>query len=207
MPLPRFEKLPEERQHAILEQAAEEFAAHGPARASVNRILKAAGISKGAFYYYFHDKDDLWLAVMHRELAPFLPGDALARLDTGDWWAGVEALMLEMLATLAAAPRAAALMREAWRHPDPAVLDRLIAPMHAWWATLLRHGQARGVVRRDLPDALLVQASFGMGTAVDRWFAEHWEGLDPAELVDLSRATLGLFSDLLRPRAGATGPG
>ena len=60
MPRPRFEKLPVEKQEQILEAAAKEFTAHGYDGASLNRILEEAGISKGAAYYYFDDKADLY---------------------------------------------------------------------------------------------------------------------------------------------------
>jgi AcrR family transcriptional regulator len=43
-----------------LEAAAKEFVAHGFEAASLNRILDDAGISKGAAYYYFDDKTDLY---------------------------------------------------------------------------------------------------------------------------------------------------
>ena len=59
MPLPRFQNLDQLRKRAILTAAAEEFGERGFAAASYNRIIERAGISKGAMYYYFADKDDL----------------------------------------------------------------------------------------------------------------------------------------------------
>ena len=73
MPRPRFDKLPEEKRERILEAAAKEFVAHGYDGASMNRMLAEAGISKGAAYYYFDDKADLYAtAVLHysQELLP-----------------------------------------------------------------------------------------------------------------------------------------
>jgi len=60
VPLPRFQNLDETRRRAILAAAAEEFGERGFAQASYNRIIERAGISKGAMYYYFADKDDLY---------------------------------------------------------------------------------------------------------------------------------------------------
>ncbi len=66
MPRPRFNKLPEEKRERILEAAAKEFVAHGYEGASLNQILAEAGISKGAAYYYFDDKADVYAtAVLH----------------------------------------------------------------------------------------------------------------------------------------------
>ena len=71
MPLPRFEKLPTARQQAIYDAALEELSAHGPA-ASVNRILAACAVSKGALYYYFADRDDLLRSAITDRIDAFL---------------------------------------------------------------------------------------------------------------------------------------
>jgi AcrR family transcriptional regulator len=44
---PRFAKLSQSQQEAILRAALDEFAAHGFHDASLNRVIDAAGISKG----------------------------------------------------------------------------------------------------------------------------------------------------------------
>jgi AcrR family transcriptional regulator len=49
----RFARLPPEQQQVILRAALEEFAARGFHDASLNRVIEAAGISKGSMYYYF----------------------------------------------------------------------------------------------------------------------------------------------------------
>src|SRR5579864_5165731 len=64
MPHPRFERLQADRRTALLEAAAQEFGRHGYADASINRILERAGLSKGVAYYYFDDKEDLFLTVV-----------------------------------------------------------------------------------------------------------------------------------------------
>ena len=69
MPLPRFDKLDDPRKRAILAAAAEELAERGFAGASYNRIIERAGISKGAMYYYFADKDDLYRTVLQAAIA------------------------------------------------------------------------------------------------------------------------------------------
>ena len=66
---PRFSRLDPERQQAILDVAAEEFAEHGFDAASYNRIIERAGISKGSAYYYFEGKDDLYATVLETSLA------------------------------------------------------------------------------------------------------------------------------------------
>ena len=64
MPYPRFNKLPVEKRTRLLDIAAQEFAKYGFDDASVNRILEEAHMSKGAAYYYFEDKVDLFCTVI-----------------------------------------------------------------------------------------------------------------------------------------------
>ena len=63
-PRPRYQKLPEEKRRTILEAAAVEFGKHGFENASLNKIIARAGISKGATYYYFDDKADLYMTTI-----------------------------------------------------------------------------------------------------------------------------------------------
>src|SRR6266702_8452223 len=64
MPFPRFYKLPLEKRERLMEAAAKEFAAYGFDDASLNRILETVKMSKGAAYYYFEDKLDLFFTVI-----------------------------------------------------------------------------------------------------------------------------------------------
>ncbi|HJB06413.1 MAG TPA: TetR family transcriptional regulator [Candidatus Enterocloster faecavium] len=59
MPTQRFFNLKEEKRRAILDAAFHEFSRTSYANASINQIIKEADISRGSFYTYFEDKDDL----------------------------------------------------------------------------------------------------------------------------------------------------
>lgn len=59
MPTQRFLNLKDSKKNAILEAAAHEFARVPYSAASINQIIKEAEISRGSFYTYFEDKDDL----------------------------------------------------------------------------------------------------------------------------------------------------
>jgi AcrR family transcriptional regulator len=60
---------PEATRAAILTAATEEFAAFGLGGARVDRIAERAGINKRMLYYYFGQKEDLFLAVLERAYA------------------------------------------------------------------------------------------------------------------------------------------
>ncbi|WP_411843661.1 TetR/AcrR family transcriptional regulator [Salinicoccus sp. HZC-1] len=55
-----FKSLDDSRQYEIFTAAMIEFAEHGFKRASTNRIVKNAGMSKGMLYYYFENKQTLF---------------------------------------------------------------------------------------------------------------------------------------------------
>lgn len=60
---PTFDNLPEEKRHRILEVATKEFAKKGYHDASISNIASKSGISVGAVYKYFDNKQDLFLTI------------------------------------------------------------------------------------------------------------------------------------------------
>lgn len=62
--LETFRRLPPKRQEKILDAAAGVFAAQGAHGAKVAEICAAAGISNGALYKYFRNKEALFLSVI-----------------------------------------------------------------------------------------------------------------------------------------------
>ncbi|KAA0219335.1 MAG: TetR/AcrR family transcriptional regulator [Lautropia sp.] len=88
---------PEATREAILGAATDEFAQHGLAGARVDRIAGRAGINKRMLYYYFGQKEGLYLAVLEaayqriREeehqlnLTQVEPTEAIRRLVAFTW--------------------------------------------------------------------------------------------------------------------------
>lgn len=64
MPKETFYNLSAEKQQTIFQAAVTEFAEHRFSEASINQIIKNAGIPRGSFYQYFKDKEDLYLYVI-----------------------------------------------------------------------------------------------------------------------------------------------
>jgi AcrR family transcriptional regulator len=60
MPKQTFLNLPEEKRQAVINAAIDEFSEHGYKAASINRMVVNSGISKGSFYQYFEDKQDVF---------------------------------------------------------------------------------------------------------------------------------------------------
>lgn len=60
MPRDAFFKLKDTKQEVILQAARNEFARKEYDDVSINQIVKNANVSRGSFYQYFVDKDDLY---------------------------------------------------------------------------------------------------------------------------------------------------
>jgi AcrR family transcriptional regulator len=61
VPKDTFYNLIEDKRNRIFEAAVHEFSLRRFSEASINQIIKKAGIPRGSFYQYFNDKEDLYL--------------------------------------------------------------------------------------------------------------------------------------------------
>jgi len=57
-----------ERKEQLIETALDEFTSNSYDEASLNQIIKNAGISKGTFYYHFENKESLYLDLLHHSV-------------------------------------------------------------------------------------------------------------------------------------------
>lgn len=60
-----FERVSQEKKTRIIDTAVTEFAKHGFESANINRIAATAGVSVGAMYKYFANKEELYLYIIH----------------------------------------------------------------------------------------------------------------------------------------------
>ena len=206
MPRPRFNKLSPQKRDRILEAAAKEFAANGYDGASLNRILDAAGISKGAAYYYFDDKADLYATtVLHysRELmANALPDQA--QFTAVNFWDALTAVYRQQFTSYAERPWVFGVAKAG----GSLTVDMLTeGPLAELWqqaqfllAKLFRRGYELGVIRADLPEDLLLSLVIAIDDAHDRWLFEHWSDLSPADLEQAAVRIADTLRRLLSPK-------
>jgi AcrR family transcriptional regulator len=64
MPKSTFYKLCDDKKRRIFSAALQEFSTRRFSDASINQIIKNAGIPKGSFYQYFNDKEDIYVYVL-----------------------------------------------------------------------------------------------------------------------------------------------
>lgn len=87
MPSERFFKLPDEKRNKIHNAAMHEFSTMPMEHISINRIVQEAGISRGSFYTYFEDKQDVLRYLMQESHARENAYIRQCLIDTkGDIW-------------------------------------------------------------------------------------------------------------------------
>ena len=205
MPRPRFAKLDADKQKAILTAAMEQFAARGYERASFNRIIEQAGVSKGAMYYYFDDKEDLFnTTVEHAFEQAFERVSALPDAATPEqFWQQVHEFMIRALRFIRDEPLLAGLMKSVLSlHAAGsriAAVDAVRTLYRQWAEGFIRNAQAVGAIRSDLPFDLLVGLVVAVATAGDVWVVEHRDELEAG-------ASDRVATQFLQMMRGAFGP-
>lgn len=210
MPRPRFHKLPPQTKEKILDAAQEEFAQLGFDGASYNRIIERAGLSKGAMYYYFDDKVDLYCTVLERVIEHILEQmGGLSRGEPleGDFWEAIEEEVRRASTFALEEPEIMAVAKGMLSLPGKlrreGPLGELYGRAQAFTQKILELGQELGEVRTDVPKDLLVHMVFAMDEAIDIWLLEALtEGDTPnPEVIESALAVwLDMIQRVVEPR-------
>ena len=152
---PRAVRDPERTRARILEAAKAEFAEHGLGGARVDRIALEADANKRMLYYYFGNKDDLFLAVLESayahirdaekalRLTEIEPTEAVRRLVAFTWNYYLEHPEFMTLLNSANLHRA--------RHLEKSTTVRSMHnPFVAMIAEILERGRVAGTFRADV---------------------------------------------------------
>ncbi len=195
-----------ERRERILDAAAGEFSDRGYDGASINRIIEEAGISKGALYYYFDDKEDLFATVIEQASSRLTdvgmpPADDLT---AETFWNTFRDLMRRSVEFLKTNERYVRLARTFWqlrlKTPSSLATRRILDAGRRQVRTILARGQQLEVVRTDLPLALLVEVALAVDEAGSRWRLEHWNEFSDDERVAHADAQIDLIRDMLHAK-------
>lgn len=206
------QKLSEAKRAQLFRLAGAEFAEQGFARASLNRIIAAMGMSKSSFYHYFENKSDLFRQTLAHALGPLI--DPLQSFDPSaltaeTYWPFLEAMGREQTRIVSRSPEIAAVGKMFYRSLDTPqereLTSDLLEVVSGWITAMIRRGQELGLVRTDLPETLLFDALMGLGMAIDRWMVTNWEMLSTERRVALSEMTFDLFRRMMVPPAVAPG--
>lgn len=96
-PPPRWQRRPEARPDEILDAAFHVFAEHGFARAKLEDVARAAGVSKGTLYLYFDSKETLFREMVRAKVIPIVEeGEAMVQSHRGSYRDLLVAMMTRM---------------------------------------------------------------------------------------------------------------
>lgn len=169
---------------ALIEATVAEFVAAGYEGASLNRIIRAAGLSKSSFYHAVASKAELFDGVVEAlvdDVRSRWTAPSPAEFASDDFWPRMDRMLGE-LAELAATSRSLGLLGRIFYLPAApgdarsAVLDGV----RGWVGEVLAAGVAARQVRADIPVDVLTAAAFGLLRGLDEWALAAPRELDAA---------------------------
>lgn len=167
-----FLNLPPEKREKVVDAALSEFADKGFEKASVNVMVSASGIAKGSLYQYFKDKRGIFLYLFDHAIAVVrrtLMGVKEATREE-DFFARMEKSLLAGVDFIRRHPRLYGIYLKILfdqRVPQREELLQAVRRFAAdYLGSLVRQGQARGELRRDLPAPTVI---FLLDALLDRF--------------------------------------
>lgn len=201
----RFDKIAYEKRAQILEAAGRQFADHGYDGESLDHILQHADLSKGAAYYYFENKADLFATVVEHYVNIVLEesDEMLSMIEGLRDWDRIAQHLTSRDSKEEEHHNIFHSLRTAWElsreaHEDD-TLNTLFKRVDDWFAKHLKRGQELGLIRKDIPRDLLADIYNGIQNSIGVWWAENSSRLDAEKVDQLHQTFVGLFIQLLAP--------
>ncbi|MFE7288606.1 TetR/AcrR family transcriptional regulator [Streptomyces noursei] len=182
----------------LLATATRLFAEQGYDRTSVQEIVDAAGVTKGALYHYFGSKEDLLhevygrvLRLQQERLDRFADADAPVEQRLRDAAADVVVTTIENLDDTK-------IFFRSMHHLSPEKDKQVRAERrryHERFRALIEEGQHTGVFSADVPADLVVDYHFGSVHHLGTWYRED----GPLSSQQVADHLAGLLLRALRP--------
>ena len=176
----------------VTRAAVDLFSTQGYANTSVQQIVEAAGVTKGAMYHYFESKDDLLFSVYERMLSlqtehlEEIVGRGTPTAQTlHDVCVDVIETSIDFLPEGTVFFRSVHMLSE----PRQKEVTRRRRQYHDVFASLIERGQEEGLYRTDIPRAVLVAHFFSDVHYLSNWYSP--EG--PEDKVLLAQQLTDLF--------------
>jgi AcrR family transcriptional regulator len=176
----------------LLSEATRLFAKQGFDRTSVQEIVEAAGVTKGAMYHYFGSKDDLLHEIYGRvlreqteRLEKFVAGEGPARTRLLGAAADVVVTTIENMDDVK-------IFGQSMHHLSPAKQRAVRAERrryHERFRSLVEEGQRDGSFRADVLPDLVVDYFFGAVHHLGMWYRRS----GPLSAADVAKQ----YADLL----------
>jgi AcrR family transcriptional regulator len=158
------QRIRDERREQILQAGLTVFAAKGLAATKISDIAAAADLSYGLVYHYFHDKDELYFALVERALQGTLHLTTTALQRPGAAWGRLRALCEEMIEGARAAPEYFLIILQAQVSEPPSSAIHTLAQRYGEqiWTNLVtlieqaqEEGQAVLIDARELASTMI----------------------------------------------------
>jgi AcrR family transcriptional regulator len=174
-----FSNLPPEKQEKIVAAAVREFARHGYKKASINTIVREAGIAKGSLYQYFRNKEVLFVFIFER--FTLLVKKAVKEQETGledDFFNQVGRVLLAGIGFIDRHPDYFQIYLRVLFEQDVPMREKLLAQVRLfsreYFGPLCQAGQKSGAIRRDIPLAMVI---FVLDATLDRFLQSYAQGV------------------------------
>ena len=159
---------PERTRQRILEAATEEFARFGLGGARVDRIAARAGANKRMLYYYFRDKDNLFLAALEGRYAHIRAAERGLDLEHLEPRRALRRLVEFTWNYFLSHPEFLTLLNSENLHKGRHVqrsrnVPRINTPLVESLRSLLRRGEKQGVFRKGIDPVQLYISIAGEG--------------------------------------------
>lgn len=193
-------------EEALLRAGIELFARQGFDATSVQEIVAAARVTKGAMYHYFASKEDLLYEIDREFIAHLLQGaaDILERGTSPD--VTLRELMVSLVESVARFQASVTVfVREMHRLP-PDKLAAVQAQRQRYFAVfvdVIRQGQVCGVFRSDVNATIGALTLYGACHSVHTWYnpGGAWSARELGQQMAWM-SLVGLSGNLPRPRHG-----
>lgn len=162
------ERDPERTRAAILEAATEEFTAKGLTGARVDHIARRSGVNKRMIYYYYGDKEGLYLAVLEATYAAIRQAEIGLHLDDRDPADGMRELVRFTWNYFIKHPEFLSLLANENMHQarflkQSEKIRDLHSPLIGMISSLLARGAKNGVFRAEIDPVQLYISIASLG--------------------------------------------
>jgi AcrR family transcriptional regulator len=157
----------------LLHEATRLFAERGFEGTSVQQIVAAAGVTKGAMYHYFDSKDDLLFEIYARMLRMQMERLTLIADEAGPVAERLHAAAADVVETSAANLDDSKIFFRSMHLLAPETQRTVRAERrryHVRFRDLVTEGQRMGVFRADVPAEIVVDYFFGSVHHLGSWY-------------------------------------
>jgi AcrR family transcriptional regulator len=189
-------KAPSRGRKELMAIAIDCFARYGYQGTSIDRIATAAGVTKGALYYHFRDKEELLFEAVQDRIGEFerkVVGSVSPETDPAGALAEIARVCVQIATRNNLRRFILTLMVEAL-DTNPQLSERfrgILRRFRGYLAGIVRVGQEQGVFRRDVDPALVAQLFAGGVIGAE---LQHYQD---NERVDLAIAMEGVVAQLM----------